>query len=65
MPRLEKEKTRAAAFSSPQRGEVGAKRRVRGGFKCRTARLVPPHPNPLPQGERGYAVPPDRVSRYA
>ena len=38
-------------FTSPRlRGEVGAKRRVRGAIGESDYAVSPPHPNPLPAG---------------
>ena len=45
------------SLTSPHRGEVGfgAKRQIRVRGNEPIDRPVPPHPNPLPDGERGRA----------
>jgi len=42
---------RYAVFTSPHREEVGAERRVRRLISS-TPLVAPPHPTPLPAGER-------------
>ncbi len=39
-------------FTSPRRGEVGERSSPGEGALSKNFFTVPPHPNPLPQGER-------------
>ena len=52
----------APSFPSPRRGEGAERTSVReAGEGDRTSKSVPPHPNPLPNGEREHAAAPTPI----